>query len=140
MEYQICNSIDLPALIKKNPFTSLTSNIFDLKFSRFYHKSHIFIENILLKPKDIKFGSEFGGLYMNIKSFISSYDYKYLCTEEKKCIYGQQMLKNHTEFELFYCNSNFKDIIHKVFNCTPFISNNSKSSRVINFLTMTRSS
>ena len=126
VEYQICNSIDLPALIKKNPFTSLTSNIFDLKFSRFYHKSHIFIENILLKPKDIKFGSEFGGLYMNIKSFISSYDYKYLCTEEKKCIYGQQMLKNHTEFELFYCNSNFKDIIHKVFNCTPFISNNSK--------------
>jgi hypothetical protein len=129
MEYQICNSIDLQLLlndykIKKNPFTSLTTNILEYKSDRVYHRTRIYIENIFLEPKDPKFGSEFGGLYMNLNSFIANYDYKYFCKDEKKCINGKLMLKNYSEFELFYCNTEFKDIIHDIFNCTPFISNN----------------
>ena len=128
MVFQVCSSVNLSILlkgIKKNPFTNLESNTIEVDFGRFYPRSQIYIENVLLKPKDLKLGSLLGGLYMNIKSFIKNFNYKYFCEDKNKCIYDKKMLNNFTDFELFYCNNQLKDIVYKTFNCTPFISNNS---------------
>jgi hypothetical protein len=79
--------------------------------------SNIYYENSILVQ------SEYSNIILKIKSFTFNKNYKRECKEHSsKCVSNFPVLEELTDYQLFLCNSQFQELIYKIFNCTPFYS------------------
>lgn len=106
-----------------NPFIKLDSNQITIHYNRYLFDTplsahtDIYIDNTRI---DFYLPDSYSYFYLQLNKYIHHEIYNDKCKSDKNCISAQKTLYNYSDYQLFFCNNEFRDSFYDVFNCTPF--------------------